>query len=104
MVVALDCVCMPKAPTRVELTSEQIAAYVKLRDGIGAVLALEAADTASLQSWLRNRLTGPIDEPVVLLDAADGVLTVVREYDEQDATESHTSWGETVVALAARKS
>jgi hypothetical protein len=65
---------MPKVPAKkIQLTPEQSAAYAKLRDGIRAVVELDAPDAETLQAWLRSRFSGPIGEPAILREVAEEV-------------------------------
>jgi hypothetical protein len=85
---------MPHYPRpRTKLTPEQADAYAKLREGILAIVALDAPDSDNLEAWLGSNpnFGGPFYESDVVRQIALRALSHIREYDER-TSDDDTEW------------
>jgi hypothetical protein len=74
-------------------------AYAKLREGILAIVNLDAPDAETLQVWLSSRFDGPIGEQTIVPQVALSVLTEVREFDDCAYPDDDSDWDATIAAL-----
>lgn len=79
-------------PSNKTLTTEQRNAFLKLQEGINAIVALDASDAETIQSWLSSSYAGPCGQPRIVYEAAHAVFSTIQDHDERGTYEDDSAW------------